>query len=322
MFSESSISGLKPCAAFFLPDGPLYNPCTFVYKLEERALGRSGTRPLYVKPKTVDEAVSVLASAGGQILAGGTDFYPALGERLPQGNVIDITSIEEIRGISVEEEHIRIGGLTTWTDVIRTTLPRCFDCLKQAAREVGSVQIQNRATVSGNLCNASPAADGVPPLLSLDAEVELVSKAGKRQVPLSQFLTGNRKTVRHQDEVLTAVTVPRRIENAASTFLKLGARRYLVISISMVAAIVQQDSSGRVAEAHIAVGSCSATARRLTRLEQDLIGLPVSQIADSVHAEHLSPLSPINDIRATADYRRDASLTLVRRALENCVGSA
>lgn len=277
---------------------------------------------MYVKPKTVDEAVSVLASAGGQILAGGTDFYPALGERLPQGNIIDITGLDEIRGISVEASSIRIGGLTTWTDVIRTPLPRCFDCLKQAAREVGSIQIQNRGTVAGNLCNASPAADGVPPLLALDAEVELISTSGERLVPLSQFLTGNRKTVRRANEVLTAIVVPRRIEHATSTFLKLGARRYLVISISMVAAILQQDSGGRVTEARIAVGSCSATARRLTQLEKDLIGIPISQIPDLVHAGHLSPLSPIDDIRATADYRRDASLTLVRRALENCVGSA
>ena len=262
----------------------------------------------------------MLASPGGQILAGGTDFYPALGERLPQGNVIDITGIHEIRGISIESGFIRIGGLTTWTDVIRTPLPRCFDCLKHAAREVGSIQIQNRGTVAGNLCNASPAADGVPPLLALDADVELVSTSGKRLVPLGQLLTGNRKTVRRANEVLTAVVVPRRIEDAASTFLKLGARRYLVISISMVAAIVHQYPTGRVAEAHIAVGSCSATARRLTQLENDLIALPASQVAGAVKAEHLSPLSPIDDIRATADYRRDASLTLVRRALEKCVG--
>lgn len=264
----------------------------------------------------------MLASSGGQILAGGTDFYPALGERLPQGNVIDITGLEEIRGIAFEDTQIRIGGLTTWTDVIRTPLPRAFDGLKQAAREVGSVQIQNRGTVAGNLCNASPAADGVPPLLALDAEVELFSTPGKRLVPLDQFLTGNRKTVRHPNEVLTAVVIPRRIENAASTFLKLGARRYLVISISMVAAIVEKDTSGRVAEARVAVGSCSATARRLTQLERDLIGLPASQIAGSVKSEHLSVLSPIDDIRATADYRRDASLTLIRRALENCVRGA
>lgn len=281
-----------------------------------------GIRSLYLKPKTLSEAVSVLASSGGQILAGGTDFYPALGERLPQGDVVDITSLREIRGISFESDWIRIGGLTTWTEVIGASLPRCFDALKAAAREVGSVQIQNRGTVAGNLCNASPAADGVPPLLVLNAEVELTSCAGARRLSLEQFVTGNRKTARRPDEILAAVYVPRTLAEAASSFLKLGARRYLVISISMVAAVLQEDSAGRVAEARIAVGSCSASAKRLRDLEKNLAGSPMKAgIGDAVQAEHLSPLSPIDDIRATADYRRDASLTLVRRALEACVGS-
>lgn len=263
----------------------------------------------------------MLASTGGQILAGGTDFYPALGDRLAQGSVIDITLLDEIRGVAIEKDWIRIGGLTTWTEIIRTPLPRCFDALKAAAKEVGSVQIQNRGTVAGNLCNASPAADGVPPLLALDAELELTSNAGLRRVPLAQFVLGNRRTVRNQGEILAAVLIPRRLENAASAFLKLGARRYLVISISMVAAVVQSDSAGRVAEAHVSVGSCSVTARRLAQLETDLVGFPVKAgIASVVSANHLSSLSPIDDVRATADYRRDASLTLVRRALEACVG--
>jgi CO/xanthine dehydrogenase FAD-binding subunit len=276
---------------------------------------------LYLKPKTLDEAITLLASPGGQVLAGGTDFYPALGERLPQGLVVDITALREIRGISIEEENFRIGGLTTWTEVIRAPLPRCFDALKAAAREVGSVQIQNRGTVAGNLCNASPAADGVPPLLALDAEVELASAAGRRRLRLDKFLAGNRKTARRVDEILAAVLVPRRMEDATSVFLKLGARRYLVISISMVAAVVQADAAGRVAEAHVAVGSCSAKAQRLANLEKDLVGLPAKTgIGAAVRAEHLSPLSPIDDVRATAAYRRDASLTLVQRALEACVG--
>ena len=275
---------------------------------------------MYLKPKTLDEAVSLLASPGRQILAGGTDFYPALGERLPQGRVVDITALGEIRGISVESEQIRIGGLTTWSEVIRAPLPRCFDALKAAAREVGSVQIQNRGTVAGNLCNASPAADGVPPLLALDAEVELASAAGRRRMPLAHFIAGNRQTLRRPDEILAAVLVPRRIEDAASAFVKLGSRRYLVISISMVAAVLQADAAGRVAEVHVAVGSCSAKAQRLAELEKDLVGLPASGgIGKAVKAEHFSTLFPIDDVRATADYRRDASLTLVRRALEACV---
>ena len=275
---------------------------------------------MYLKPKTLNEAVSLLASSGGQILAGGTDFYPSQGERLPQGDVVDITALGEIRGISLDPEWIRIGGLTTWSEVIRTPLPRCFDALKAAAREVGSVQIQNRGTVAGNLCNASPAADGVPPLLALDAEVELASVDGRRRMPLAQFLTGNRKTLRRKAEILAAIYVPRRIDNAASVFAKLGARRYLVISISMVAVVVQTDSAGHIKDARVAVGSCSVTAQRLRELERDLSGAPASAgIGASVRPEHLSPLSPIDDVRATADYRRDASLTLVRRALESCV---
>ena len=277
---------------------------------------------MYLKPKTLDEAVSVLAATGGQLLSGGTDFYPSLGARLPVGDVVDISSLTEIRGISLENGWIRIGGLTSWSDVIRAPLPRAFDALKAAAREVGSVQIQNRGTVAGNLCNASPAADGVPPLLALDAEIELTSQAGRRRMPLAQFITGNRKTLRKADEILSAVHVPRVIENAASAFLKLGARRYLVISISMVAAIVQADAAGRVAQARVAVGSCSATAQRLRTLEKELVGRPCAAgIGNAVRTEHLEPLSPIDDVRATAVYRWDTSLTLVRRALEACVGA-
>ena len=265
----------------------------------------------------------MLNSSGGQILAGGTDFYPTLGERLPQGDVVDITGIREIRGISAEERFFRIGGLTTWAEVARAHLPRCFDALKAAAREIGSVQIQNRATLAGNLCNASPAADSVPALLVLDAEIELLSIAGTRRMPLAQFITGNRRTQKRADEILTAVLVPRQSENAASAFLKLGARKYLVISISMVAAILETNDSGYVSQARVAVGSCSAVARRLSNLERNLAGQPADpQIGSLVGPQHLAALSPIDDVRATAEYRRDASVTLVRRALQACVGRA
>ncbi len=277
---------------------------------------------MYLKPKNLREAVSVLASSGGQILAGGTDFYPTLGERLPPGDVVDISGIREIRGISIEPDWIRIGGLTTWSEVIRTPLPRCFDALKSAAREIGSIQIQNRGTVAGNLCNASPAADGVPPLLALDAEVELASSSTVRRIPLAQFVTGNRKTLRRGDEILAAVLVPRKFEDAASVFLKLGARRYLVISISMVAVVVHFNGDGHVQEAHVAVGSCSATAQRLRKLEGDLRGKALPELGGIVNLEHLASLSPIDDVRATADYRRDASVTLVRRALTACARNA
>jgi CO/xanthine dehydrogenase FAD-binding subunit len=277
---------------------------------------------LYFRPKNLDDAIAVLNSSGGQILAGGTDFYPALGERLPHGDVVDITAVREISGISAEERYFRIGGLTTWAEVGRAPLPRCFDALKGAAREIGSVQIQNRATVGGNLCNASPAADSVPALLVLNAEVELLSSAGARRMALAEFITGNRRTQKRADEVLTAVLVPRQCENAASAFLKLGARKYLVISISMVAVILESNDSGYLSQARVAVGSCSAVARRLAGLEKDLVGHSADpQIGSVVTPQHLATLSPIDDLRATAEYRRDASVTLVRRALQACVGS-
>jgi len=275
---------------------------------------------LYFRPRTLHEAVHTLAQCGGQILSGGTDFFPALGDRPVSGPVVDISALGELRGISFEPDHIRIGGLTTWSELIRSPLPRCFDALKSAAREVGSIQIQNRGTVAGNLSNASPAADGVPPLVALDAEVELASTTGTRRVPLSQFIVGNRRTLRRPNEMLASVMVPRGLDQARSAFLKLGARRYLVISIAMVAAVVETDGAGHVAEARIAVGACSVTAQRLTELERDLVGAKASAgLGMLAFARHLGRLSPIDDVRATAEYRRDAALTLVRRALEACV---
>ncbi len=267
--------------------------------------------------------MTVLADQRAQVLAGGTDFYPALCDRPAVGAILDVSGLRGLRGVSVQPDRIRIGGLTTWSEVIRAPLPRCFEALKSAAREVGSVQIQNRGTVAGNLCNASPAADGVPPLLALDAEVELTSRAGTRRVALAEFIVGNRKTVRRADELLTAVLVPRTLEEAASAFLKLGARRYLVISIAMVAVVVLPDPRERIAAARIAVGSCSVVARRLTGLEHELVGTEIrSGFEGRVKREHLQPLSPIDDVRATAAYRVDASRTLVERALNSCARAA
>jgi CO/xanthine dehydrogenase FAD-binding subunit len=242
-----------------------------------------------------------------------------LGERVVRDAVVDLSGLRDLRGVSNEADRIRIGGLTTWTEIIQTPLPRCLDALKSAAREVGSVQIQNRGTVAGNLCNASPAADGVPPLLALDAEVELMSQAGARRMPLAEFIVGNRKTLRRSDELLTAVLIPRELENAASVFAKLGARRYLVISISMVAVVVQLSNEQKVLTARVAVGSCSAVAQRLRILERDLVGLSADEIGIIVRPEHVASLSPIDDVRATAEYRTEASLRLVQRALNACV---
>lgn len=265
----------------------------------------------------------MLAQSGGTILSGGTDFFPALGDQPPRGTVVDISGIRDLRHITSTAHEHRIGGLATWSEIISSPMPPSFDALKRAASEIGGVQIQNRGTVAGNLCNASPAADSVPPLLALDAQVELLSAAASRRIPLSQFIVGNRKTARRPDEILTAVLVPRSLDDAKSVFLKLGARRYLVISIAMVAVLVQTDATAKITEARIAVGSCSLVAQRLSELEKALQGLPLkSGVSGALRPEHLSPLAPIDDVRATADYRLDAAMTLVSRALETCAGES
>lgn len=275
----------------------------------------------YARPTTLNDAVTILAEEGGTLLSGGTDYYPSLGDRSISGTVIDISKVKEMKGVTVTPQDIRIGGLTTWTELIGSSLPRCFDGLKGAAREIGGVQIQNRGTIAGNLCNASPAADSVPPLLTLDAQVELTSRAGCRRMMVADFIRGNRKTLRRPDEILTTVIVPRELDDASSAFLKLGARRYLVISIVMVAAVLKVGEQDTIEQARVAVGSCSARALRLTLLEKELVGSPSSALSTCVRPKHLAPLTPIDDIRATAAYRSDVALTLIARALRACVES-
>jgi CO/xanthine dehydrogenase FAD-binding subunit len=273
----------------------------------------------YLVPTDVATAVEMLG-AGSAVLAGGTDLYPQHVGRPFTQSVVDIGGLTELRGIEEVAGGYRIGALTPWADVATAPLPTVFDGLRAAAREVGSVQVQNAGTVGGNLCNASPAADGIPPLLTLDASVELTSTAGTRVLPLDGFLTGYRQTALGPDELLTAVLIPRGAEDARSAFLKLGLRRYLVISVVMVAAVVTVDADERITEARVAVGACSPVAQRLRSLEAKLVGRSVDELDASTIAEHLSTLTPIDDIRATAAYRLEAASVLVRRALASCGG--
>ncbi len=268
----------------------------------------------YLRPTSLAEALAALSAGQRVILAGGTDYYPARVGRVPDDDLLDITRIDALRGIAETEQGWRIGAAATWSDLLATPLPPLFDGLKAAAREVGGAQIQNAGTIVGNLCNASPAADGIPNLLALDASVELASAAGERRLPVGAFVLGNRRTARRMDEMVTAITVPRPRLASRSAFLKLGARRYLVISIVMVAAVAEFAPDGAIAAARVAVGACSAAAVRLPALEAALVGRRPDPAL--VLPEHLAPLAPIDDVRATAEYRRDAALTLVRRAVE------
>lgn len=269
----------------------------------------------YAKPTTIDEALALLGEDRWRIVAGGTDFYPAQGAKPFRDNVLDINGLAALRGIVETDGHWLIGARTTWTDIARHPLPAAFDALRAAAREVGSIQIQNVASVAGNLCNASPAADGVPALLALDADVELRSAKAVRHLPLGAFILGNRRTALLPGEMVTAVRIPKGSAVGASAFVKLGARRYLVISIAMAAArLVVED--GVIADAAIAVGSCSAVARRLDGVEAALRGLsPKAAVADAVLSAPLDELSPIADVRGSAQYRWDAAREIVLRAV-------
>ncbi|WP_112320371.1 FAD binding domain-containing protein [Oceanibium sediminis] len=271
----------------------------------------------YHRPRDLSAALTVLAAGPVTLAAGCTDLFPATGNRALPGDVLDLTAIRELRGITRTDQGWRIGATTTWSDILRAELPPAFDGLKLAAREVGSVQIQNAGTLAGNLCNASPAADGVPCLLTLDAEVELAHANGRRHLALGDFLTGPRQTALRVGEVMTAVHIPARAGSGVSGFVKLGARRHLVISIAM-AAVRLEVEAGRISRAYVAVGACSAVAQRLTALEQALAGAPLTADIGALATPALvgDALSPIDDIRADAPYRRGAATTLVARLLE------
>jgi CO/xanthine dehydrogenase FAD-binding subunit len=270
----------------------------------------------YLRPAQLNDALAALAAGPRVVVAGGTDFYPSRVGRPVDDDILDISGLTDFRRIADEGDYWRIPALATWTDLNEADLPPLFDGLKLAAREVGGVQIQNAGTICGNLCNASPAADGTPNLLALDAEVELASRTGVRRLNVTKFVTGNRKTVRRPDELVMALHVPKPRRVARSTFLKLGARKYLVISIAMVAIVIEAEKNGMIGAARVAVGSCSAVAQRLPQLEQDLAGRRLEPgLAHVVTDRHLLPLAPIDDVRGTAEYRRDAALTLTRRAI-------
>jgi xanthine dehydrogenase small subunit len=276
---------------------------------------------IYHRPTTLDQALAIRAAHDVEVLAGGTDVYPAKAARAGWGDmrhkdILDISALPDLHGIR-EGEGWRIGALTTWTDLLCADVPALFDGLKLAAREVGGVQIQNRGTLAGNICTASPAGDGMPNLLALDAQVELASLEGRRRVSAAAFIDGYRHTMCRRDEIVTAILVPKPRRSARSHFLKLGARKYLVISIVMVAVVVEMDAACRIGDARLAIGACSAVPQRLPALEAALAGQPIGAAADLVQASHFAHLTPIDDIRGSAAYRRHAALALTHDLLRD-----
>lgn len=274
----------------------------------------------YSLPTDLDTALKIIAERGGKIIAGGTDVFPTARQGHTPRDLLDVTAIPSMFGITLDDDIFRIGAATTWTQIVKSDLPPAFDALKQAALEIGSIQIQNAGTIAGNLCNASPAADGVPPLLALDASVELVSAArGVRTLKLEEFILHVRKTALADDELVTAILVPSPPPNAKSSFEKLGSRRYLVISITMVAVVIECNSDGLITKARVAVGSCSPVAQRLEQLEISIIGQKPENV--EILPEHLSNLSPIDDVRGSVAYRFDVVAEQCGRAIRKAACS-
>ena len=271
----------------------------------------------YYRPTNLTDVFDILADMDVRVLAGGSDIFPAETGRELGGDLLDITGVVQLRSIMPTSAGWRIGTTATWSDVANAPMPTAFRALQMAAREVGALQIQNSATVAGNLCNASPAADGVPPLLVLDAEVEIGSRHGLRRLPLSEFILGVRETALKSGEIITAIHVPKASETGTSSFQKLGARKYLVISVCMVAARVKV-SDDVISKAAISVGSCSPVACRLPDLEKALIGprlVEVESWQPILEQQVETLLAPIDDIRADAGYRAAAAIELIHRLI-------
>jgi CO/xanthine dehydrogenase FAD-binding subunit len=255
-----------------------------------------------LRPASLRDALHMLRDeAPVTPIAGCTDVYVNLHfGTASERRYIDLWPVPELRGIRREGTAIRLGALTTYSDIIGSTLiRRRLPMLAAAAREIGGRQIQHRGTIGGNIANASPAGDSLPVLAVADAIVVLQSAAGERRVPFGQFFTGYRTTVRSREELIVAVEIPP-IEGR-QYWRKVGTRRAQAISKVMCAAV-------RGPEIRVALGSVAPTIVRLTRTEAVLQGRGTLEEAQAMlHRE----IMPIDDIRSTADYRRQVSANLL-----------
>ncbi len=271
-------------------------------------------------PRTLSEALALLADNGPEALpiAGGTNLIPDMrGGRRRPAVLVHVGGLAELRGIQREDGHLVVGGGTTLAEVLESPLiAEEAPVLHQAARVFANPLVRNRATLAGNLVDASPAADSAPPLLVLDAEVELRSREGIRRMLLDDFLIGVRKTARRPDELLTAVRWTAPTPGTYTGFYKVGLRKADAIAVVSVAVLVERDEGGRVHKARIALGSVAPRVIRAREAESLLEGEPLTEdrIAEAARLAAWAT-SPISDVRAPAAYRREVAKSLVQRLL-------
>ncbi len=270
-----------------------------------------------LEPPSLADALKALADGDGAPMAGGTNLLPDLRARVNStGRFVNLSGIEELRGIDHGNGRVRMGGGTTLTDILRDpALRQAAPSLVAAAEVFAGLMVRNAATVGGNICYASPSAEIVPPLLSLDAEVTLASHGDVRSVPLDGFFLDYKKTVMRAGEVLTAVSWALPEPGAANLFYKLGRRKGDAITVTGVAVTVVAEG-GRCAKARIALGSVAPTVFRAKDAEGILEGEALT--ADLIEAAARAAADacrPIDDLRASAEYRRHTAHVLTRRLL-------
>lgn len=266
-------------------------------------------------PESLEDALTLLDREPGvwKPFAGGTDLMVLLeAGRLPHLNYINIWGLQELRGVEVTESHVTLGALTTYTEVqAHPILQSEFPMLCQAASETGGLAIQNRGTLGGNIVNASPAADSPPALLAYDAEIELVSSNGSRWLPYQGFHTGYKQMPISANELLARIRMPRNTRDAKHYYRKVGTRKAQAISKVCLAASakIEQDLIGDV---RIALGSVAPIVVRCVKTEDAVRGRsPDRETIRSACATLSREISPIDDIRSTADYRLQVAKNLL-----------
>lgn len=276
--------------------------------------------PQCVSPGSLREAYGLLAGAPHRPIAGGTDLMVQITGELgePPARVIDLWRLEELRGIALRGGAVELGALTTYTEIRRSPICReHLPALVEAAGTIGAAQIQNRGTLGGNAMNASPAGDTLPVLLALDAVMVLGGADGEREVPAAAFWPSYRRTAATAEELLLRVRIPLGGDRE-QRFRKVGTRRAQAISKVVAAAAWRGNGAWR--DVRIALGSVAATPIRVVEAEAALEGRPrtLAVVDDAVEAL-AAAINPIDDVRSTASYRREAARRVVRRLLSEAV---
>jgi aerobic carbon-monoxide dehydrogenase medium subunit len=280
----------------------------------------------YLQARSMEEALSLISKYGDEakIVAGGTDLLLKMknGEIAPT-HLVDIKGLPELDSIEHKNDSIDIGALTRLNSLVQSPLPReGLDIISRAAETVGSYQIRNRATIGGNICNASPSADMVPALLCLDASVSIARPEATRTLPLEHFFIGPGKTVLSHQEILSGINIPKPRGRLSAVYLKHSVRNALDLAIVGVAVKIERDRGGSLT-IRIALGGVAPTPVRAKRTENFLMreGLDTKHIREALEIV-ADELSPISDVRASAEYRVAMVQLLVKRGLGLCITGA